>query len=163
LEHRYEEADVRERRSFDAVTAPIGSSPSEANASNMTPADDDADLLALEMQFNRIVAELRTAQGLKTCLETGSEREAADYEVEVESILARLYPVEQRIMQTPARTIAGLAVKARHAAHVMSQYWEVPIDRIDWHARAVRLLIEAVCHVAHAPLLKREDVSDLQP
>jgi len=154
---------VRDRRSFDAVTAPIGSSPSEPNASNMTPADDDAGLLALEMQFNRIVVELRAAQGLKTCLEAGSEPAAGDHEVEVESILARLYPVEQRIMQTPARTIAGLAVKARHAAYVMSQYWEVPIDRIDWHARAVRLLIEAVCHVAHAPLRKREDVSGVQP
>ena len=66
-------------------------------------------------------------------------------------------------MQTPAHTIAGLGVKARHAAYVMSQYWEVPIDRIDWHARAIRLLIEAVCHVAHAPLLRREDVSDVQP
>ena len=147
---------MRDRRSFDAVTAPIGSSPSEANASNMTPADDDAGLLALEIQFNRIVAELRAAQGLKTRLEAGSEPEAGDHEVEVESILARLYPVEQRIMQTPARTIAGLAVKARHAAYVMSQYWEVPIDRIDWHARAVRLLIEAVCHVAHAPLRANE-------
>src|SRR5215468_11241793 len=103
----------------------------------MTPADDDAGLLALEMEFSRIVAELRGAQGSKTCLEAGSEPEAGDHEVEVESILARLYPVEQRIMQTPARTIAGLAVKARHAAYVMSQYWEVPIDRIDWHARAV--------------------------
>jgi hypothetical protein len=160
LEYRCKEADVRDRRSFDAITAPIGSSPSEANASNMTPADDDAGLLALEMEFNRIVAELRAAQGLKTCVETGCEPEARDHEIEVECILARLYPIEQRIMQTPARTIAGLAVKARHAAYVMSQYWEVPIDRIDWHARAVRLLIEAVCHVAHAPLCKREDVSD---
>jgi hypothetical protein len=96
-------------------------------------------------------AELRAAQGLKTSLGTGCEPQACAYDVEI--ILARLYPVEQGIMQTPARTIAGLAVKARHAAYVMSQYWEVPIDRIDWHAQAVRLLIEAVCHVAHAPLL----------
>jgi hypothetical protein len=163
LEYRCKEADVRDHRSFDAVTAPNGSSPSKANASNVTPADDDAGLLALEMQFNRIVAELRAAQGLKTWPEAGSEPEAGDHEIEVESILARLYPVEQRIMQTPARTIEGLAVKARHAAYVMSQYWEAPIDRIDWHARAVRLLIEAVCHVAHAPLLKRDDVSGVQP
>jgi len=55
-------------------------------------------------------------------------------------------------MQTPARTITGLGVKARHAAYVMSQYWEVPIDRVDWDARAARLLIEAVCSVAHVPL-----------
>jgi hypothetical protein len=51
-------------------------------------------------------------------------------------------------MQTPARTITGLGVKARRAAYVMSQYWEAPIDQIDWDARAVRLLIEAVCEIA---------------
>jgi hypothetical protein len=127
----------------------------------MTPADDDAGLLALEMQFNSIVAELRAIQGLKTSPGTGCEPGADAYDVE--SILARLCPVEQGIMQTSASTIAGLGVKARHAAYVTSQYWEVPIDRIDWHARAVRLLIEAVCHVAHAPLLRREDVSGEQP
>jgi hypothetical protein len=149
LEHHCEEADVRDRRSFNAVAAPIGSSPSEASASNVTPADDDAGLLALEMQFNCMVAELRAIEALKTSQETGCEPEAGAYDVEI--ILARLYPVEQAIMQTPARTIAGLGVKARHAAYVMSQYWEVPVDRVDWHARAVRLLIEAVCHVAHAP------------
>jgi len=55
-------------------------------------------------------------------------------------------------MRAPASTIAGLGVKARHAAHVMSQYWEAPIDRIDWDAQAVRLLIEAVCDFAHTPL-----------
>jgi hypothetical protein len=35
---------------------------------------------------------------------------------QAEAILARLYPIEQAIMQTRARTIAGLGVKARHAA-----------------------------------------------
>jgi hypothetical protein len=70
---------------------------------------------------------------------------------QVEAILARLYPIEQAIMATPAHTIVGLGVKARHAAYVMSQYWEKPIDQIDWEARAVRLLIEAVCDVARTP------------
>jgi hypothetical protein len=55
---------------------------------------------------------------------------------QIESILARLSPIERAIMQTP----------------VMSHYWEAPIDRIDWDARAVRLLIEAVCDFAHTPL-----------
>jgi hypothetical protein len=50
-------------------------------------------------------------------------------------------------MQTRAQAITGLAVKA---AHVMSQYWEAPRDQIDWDARAVRLLIEAVCETAGA-------------
>ena len=71
---------------------------------------------------------------------------------QIETVLASLDPIERAIMQTQARTIAGLGVKARHAAYVMSQYWEDPIDQIDWDARAVRLLIEAVCNVALTPL-----------
>jgi hypothetical protein len=55
-------------------------------------------------------------------------------------------------MATPARTIVGLGVKARHAAYVMSQYWEEQVDQIDWEAKAVRLLIEAVCEVGRVPL-----------
>jgi hypothetical protein len=69
-----------------------------------------------------------------------------------ESVLARLYPIERAIMQTPARTMAGLSVKARHAAYVTSQYWEASVDKLDWDAQAVRLLIEAVCDVASTPL-----------
>jgi hypothetical protein len=71
---------------------------------------------------------------------------------EIESVLARLHPIERAIMQTPARTMAGLSLKARHAAYVTSQYWEAPIDKLDWDARAVRLLIEAVCDFVSTPL-----------
>jgi len=38
----------------------------------------------------------------------------------------------------------------------MSHYWEEPIDQIDWEAQAIRLLVEAVCDVAHRPLLLRQ-------
>ena len=48
-------------------------------------------------------------------------------------------------MQTPAYTAGGLGVKARHAAYVVSQYWESPVDQLDWDARVIRLLIEAIC------------------
>jgi hypothetical protein len=54
---------------------------------------------------------------------------------QVEAILARLYPVEQAIMATPARTIAGLGVKARHAAYVMSQHWGSPLTRLNGKRR----------------------------
>jgi hypothetical protein len=64
-------------------------------------------------------------------------------------MLGRLAPIERAL---PARTIAGLGVKARHDAYVMSQHWEEPVDQIDWEAKAVRLLIEAVCEVARMPL-----------
>jgi hypothetical protein len=66
----------------------------------------------------------------------------------IESVLGRLEPIERAIMATPARTIVGLGVKARHAAYVVSEYWDVPIEEIEWDARAVRLLIEAVCKAA---------------
>jgi hypothetical protein len=135
-----------------------------------SPTEDDSRLLALERQFNAISAELlaldrlrhdqRRLQGAVTqhpeqsTGETSLEEYTCDEAVtrRIEPILARLYPIERAIMQTQARTIAGLGVKARHAAHVMSQYWEDPLDQIDWDAQAVRLLIEAVCGVARTPL-----------
>jgi hypothetical protein len=138
----------------------------EASASSAA----DAALIALEQQFNAISAELlaleRLRQGQRrrqgadaqeSEQSTGGtrlEEHASDEAVtsRIEPVLARLDPIERAIMRTPARTIAGLGVKARHAAHVMSQYWEDPIDQIDWEAQAARLLIEAVCDVARTPL-----------
>jgi hypothetical protein len=135
-----------------------------------SPPEDDSRLLALEWQFNAISAELlaldrlhhnqRRRQGAaaqrpeQSTGETSFEEHACDEAVtrRIEPVLARLYPIERAIMQTQARTIAGLGVKARHAAHVMSQYWEDRLDQIDWDAQAVRLLIEAVCDVARTPL-----------
>jgi hypothetical protein len=106
----------------------------------------DAALLALEKRFSALAAELDCGRE-----EVGREI----FTKEVEAILACLDPIERAIMETPAHTMAGLGVKARHAAYVLSQYWEAPIDRIDWDARAVRLLIEAICDVARTPLLYR--------
>jgi hypothetical protein len=143
---------------------------------NFPPTDDDAGLLALEVRFDDLVTELLGAQNL-----TGAPRGRpgrleissgcgidceADPEVvteQVESVLARLHPIEQAIMQTPARTIAGLAVKARHAAYVMSEYWNAPIDRMDWDSRAVRLLIEAVCESAGISPPFRKSAGDATP
>lgn len=127
---------------------------SKVSGSAVAPDGPDRALLELESQFNALAAELATAQGsqgeLAIC-DDGSDYEARTRELE--KILARLDPIERAIMATPARTIAGLGVKARHAAYVTSQYWNEPIDKIDWEARAVRLLIEAVCNVALRPLL----------
>ena len=82
---------------------------------------------------------------------------ANDHVEVIEAMLGRLEPIERAIMATPARTVAGLGVKARHAAYVMSEYWDAPIDKIDWDARAVRLLIEAVCESAGLSLPFRGD------
>jgi hypothetical protein len=137
----------------------------------LPPTDDDSGLLTLELQLDDLVSELLAARKANRELTTSSDQRAlvsdklqsgaqsiSDHEArtkQVEAILARLYPIEQAIMATPAHTITGLGVKARHAAYVISQYWEEPLDRIDWDARAVRLLIEAVCKVARTPLALR--------
>ena len=140
-----------------------------ANPIVLDPANDDSALLTLERQFNEVAADLFAVQRARDALvacpvsrstEPRSEllRPENSEEVrirQVETILARLAPIERAIMATPARTIAGLGVKARHAAYVMSQYWEEPVDQIDWEAKSVRLLIEAICDVAHTPLLFR--------
>jgi hypothetical protein len=47
-------------------------------------------------------------------------------------------------------------VKANHVAYVLSEYWEAPIDQIDWEGRVVRLLIESIRNLACSPLLFRE-------
>jgi hypothetical protein len=140
----------------------------------MIARENDAALLALEKRFNALAAELATVQRANCEPGVSPGLRSFDREVEhlreevgcealtrqLEAILARLYPIEQAIMQTPACTIAGLGVKARHAAYVMSQYWEAPIDRIDWDARTIRLLIEAVCDFARTPLPFRNERGD---
>jgi hypothetical protein len=68
----------------------------------------------------------------------------------IEAILALLDPIERAIMTTPAASVVGLGVKARHAAHVLSHYWINSANTLDWDMRAVRLLIESTCSVAGA-------------
>jgi hypothetical protein len=111
----------------------------------------DAVLLTLETQFVAIAAELDRNINCRR-KELGDESQTK----EDEDVLARLAPIEQAIMETPAYTITGLSVKARHVAHVLSEYWEGPLDQIDWEGRAVRLLIEAICSVARTPPLLRD-------
>ncbi|MGJ4973251.1 hypothetical protein ACQR1N_32835 [Bradyrhizobium sp. HKCCYLRH1073] len=125
------------------------------------PYDSDAALIALGQQFNAISTELLALERLRGNQEAAQHSgqtlngETACDEIavrQIEMILTRLDPIERAIMQTPACTIAGLGVKARHAAYATSQYWEGPVEQIDWDARAVRLLIEAVCSVARTAL-----------
>jgi hypothetical protein len=105
--------------------------------------DDDSDLIALGKQFEEIAAKVRNLYN------SGSPNDQVEL---VEAMLGRLEPIERAIMATPARTVVGLGVKARHAAYVMSEYWSAPTDRMDWDALALRLFIEAVCETAGAPL-----------
>jgi hypothetical protein len=134
---------------------------STAEAGPLAGADNT--LLAMAEQLDSLLAELGAVQGLNdepniNALRHGSRPETdarGDCDIrtsQAEAVLARLYPIELTILATPARTIEGLGVKARHAAYVMSEYWEAPINQLDWDARTVRLLIEAVCNFAGTPL-----------
>jgi hypothetical protein len=162
---------------MDVQTMASGDSRASANGAEHGTGDD-LELLALEAQFKVLNAELAASQRVgngqvfTSCADDRTsagetvrvqERSDQDATRQAEAILARLYPVEQAIMATPARTIAGLGVKARHAAYVMSQYWTPPITEIDWHAKVVRLLIESVCSVANVPLPFRDPDESTEP
>jgi hypothetical protein len=115
-----------------------------------SPKDPDASLSALEKQFITLAAKLdRGSVDL-------DERAETYLTTEDEALLARLDPIERAIMETPAHTVKGLSVKARHLAYVLSEYWEAPIHKIEWQGQAIRLLVEAICAVAEAPLHIRE-------
>jgi hypothetical protein len=121
-------------------------------------ANSDAVLLSLGEQLVLIAAELnRNVDCIHEELVDESRMK------DDENVLARLAPIERAIMETPASTLAGLGVKARHVGYVLSEYWEVPIDQIDWEARAVRLLIESICSITHTPLLWRDATHREQP
>jgi hypothetical protein len=126
------------------------------------PSAPDAMLVALGTKFEALSAELAALQKGKvapfsptaalgeqlkdeTAIKPSAER--------IEAILALLDPIERAIMATPAATVVGLGVKARHAAHVLSHYWIDATDTLDWDVRAVRLLIESTCTVAGVGLI----------
>ncbi|MGJ5176517.1 hypothetical protein ACQR16_31045 [Bradyrhizobium oligotrophicum] len=120
------------------------------NLDSVTSSDQDAGLTALEQQLIALAAELdRSVSDL-------SERADEYVTAHDEALLARLDPIERAIMETPANTLKGLSIKARHLAYVLSEYWEAPIDQIEWQGRAIRLLIEAICKMAHAPVHIRQ-------
>jgi hypothetical protein len=118
--------------------------------------DDDFTLIQLDTMFVTLLTEISTLQqqgddrgrqeAQNVCSDETSRMQ------KIESVLARLEPVERAIMAVPARTIVGLGIKARHAAYVVSEHWHAPIEQTDWDARAIRLLIEAICEAAGVPL-----------
>jgi hypothetical protein len=111
---------------------------------------DDAELLALGRQFDAALAKLLSLQMRNAAVDR------------IEAFLARMEPIERAILTIPADSIAGAAVKARVAAHVVSNYWDVPLDQLDLDARAFRLLVEAVCNVAGTSLPFPSDVGTTQ-
>jgi hypothetical protein len=145
-------------RSNDHADAPIAARPGSG--------EGDEVLLALEREFEVLAREIailmRTAApqdekrkhvygsdaapvnsghgGFKLArADDGTDGPTAQLE-HVEAALARLEPIERAIMTIPAYTVVGLGVKARHAAYVISEYWDEPLEKADWHRRAVRLM-----------------------
>ncbi|WP_315764262.1 hypothetical protein [Bradyrhizobium sp. SZCCHNR2009] len=115
--------------------------------------EDDFALVQLDTTFVTLLSEISALEpeqseglGQRDAEEVRSDEASRTQKIEL--VLARLEPVERAIMATPARTIVGLGVKARHTAYVLSEHWDAPIEQIDWDARAVRLLIEAICKAA---------------
>jgi hypothetical protein len=102
---------------------------------------DDAELRALGQQFDAATRRLGSL-----------EMNDASSISRIEAFLASMEPLERAILAAPADGMAGIAVKARVAAHVVSNYWDVPLDRLDLDARAFRLLVEAVCNAAGVSL-----------
>jgi hypothetical protein len=121
----------------------LASFPSDHADAQAKATGDDAALIELGRRFEELFAVVQTLY---------DPAESDRHLGEIEATLARLKPIEDAIMTMPACTSTGLGVKARHAAYVLSEYWSGSIDQIDWDARAVRLLIEAVCKAAHVPL-----------
>jgi hypothetical protein len=122
-------------RQFSQDGALFGSSHCKPSALPL-PTDNDAGLLALEAQFDSLLAELVAPQkasdaasrpdgppSARDNVKAGSEPDTdqGDRTKRAEAVLAHLYPIERAIMATPARTITGLGVKARHAAYAMSK------------------------------------------
>jgi hypothetical protein len=80
----------------------------------------------------------------KTDVETGNDVAGQ----KVETVSREIYPIEDQIMETPARTVAGLRVKAMLTVSVATRLWEKPFRDLDYDQQAMRSLIEAVCAVA---------------
>jgi hypothetical protein len=138
-------SDLQGRNCTGKTSRPL---PAELVDLRMEATDDDSNLIALGKQFDEAVTRLRRLY------DPASPNGHLEL---IESMLVGLEPIEKAIMAIPARTIAGLGVKARHAAYVISEHWDAPIDKIDWDARAVRSLVEAVCDVACVSLSSDSD------
>lgn len=121
---------------------------------------DDSALFELDKMFAKMMCEIAALKS-RCELESGAvglqlrenvPAEEATATRQIELMLGNLETIEQAIMAAPTQTIVGLGMKARHVAHVVSEYWDAPIEQIDWDGRAVRLLIEAVCQAAGVSL-----------
>jgi hypothetical protein len=147
MERRHLQPDIPISIFLFACEGPNANEPRDAKSCEVIrdPAGDDSSLLALKQDFDEITADLPTSQRASEVLAAGDKM--------TEPTRNRLKPSWIVCSRLSGGDHAGTSVhKARHAADVMSQYWEEPIDQIEWDARTMRLLVEAICDFAVAPL-----------
>ncbi|WOH70675.1 hypothetical protein RX330_20475 [Bradyrhizobium sp. NDS-1] len=103
----------------------------------------DAELIALGQQLDAFAHRLATSEA-KWAEDTAPNWEHPD------DILTEAGPVCRAILAAPARTVAGLAVKARLAAFGAPTYWQKSDEDADWDILVMRQLVESVIHTASA-------------
>lgn len=90
--------------------------------------EDDFALVQLDTTFAALLTEISALEAQhgdgRGRRDENLQSDEASRTQQIESVLARLEPVERAIMATPARTIVGLGVKARHVAYVLSEHWD---------------------------------------
>lgn len=79
------------------------------------------------------------------------------FERRLTEIEAKASPVVRAVLALPARTLAGIAVKARAAAFVCSDLWRCPKDNNDQLGGSdMAALLENICTIAGVPSLAAE-------
>jgi hypothetical protein len=140
LEASHPDAELIEvGRAFDDLRAKYGI------ASELSRPNQDA--------FDAAIAELSERSGnvyqegdVELYLEVGRriDREVPLPSPNTDDLTDMMDPYMRKIMALPARTAAGLAVKARVAEWACDTYWDEPDDNCDWNKLMARKLIEAV-------------------
>jgi hypothetical protein len=107
------------------------------------PGDGGGDPLTEDEQSRRwamekvVRAELGTEDAIRAC----------------DEVWRRADIIHRQIIAQPARTLRGIAVKARAAAVLaMPQLWNEPAKDLDWHDEVARKLVESICDAAEMPL-----------
>jgi hypothetical protein len=114
--------------------------------------------------FDRDISEISTLQRAGKAKEAGELARLRDAELreamgpewvaadrEQDQVLNAIDNLHERMFALPARTIRGLTIKGRAAAHWNRRLWDSPLDDLDIEKKATRHLIEEVLAAAGEP------------
>lgn len=117
-------------------------------------------LAPLNTELNRRLGEWRATAAVRTDDEIIKARQRISDELGISRIAERgehtddianvMDPIARAIMEMPATTLGGLAVKAKVAAFNASGLWDDPAEDCDWDTYCLRKLIEDVLQAAKA-------------